>query len=221
MIFPALLGVVGVAVLMSLGIWQMQRMHWKDGILAEITGMIGADPVELAAGLTPEADKYRPVRVAGRFTGAFVEVLAGQVGASPGVRVIEAFAVAGQGGRRVLIDRGFLAEDLRGAARPARDAVVTGNLHWPEETDSFTPPPDPATGLWFVRNVPAMAATLGTEPTLIVARAPTGDGIVPAPVTTSGIPNNHWGYAITWFSLALVWAAMTGYLLVRIGRQTV
>ena len=189
LIFPILLGVVGVAVLCSLGIWQVQRMHWKAEVLSRITSMIGAEPVALMPIPDPEADKYRPVQVVGRFTGEFVEVLAGQVGASPGVRVIEAFEADG---RRVLVDRGFLPEDLRAVPRPPQDAVVVGNLHWPQEADSFTPPPDPNSGLWFVRDVPAIAATLETEPVLIVARAPTGDGIEAAPVTTSGIPNDHW-----------------------------
>ena len=66
-----------------------------------------------------------------------------------------------------------------------------------------------------------MAAKLNAEPTLIVAREPTGDGITPVPVNTSSIPNDHWGYAITWFSLALVWAVMTLVLVWRIRRQTV
>jgi surfeit locus 1 family protein len=69
--------------------------------------------------------------------------------------------------------------------------------------------------------VPAMAAKLGTEPLLIVARAPTGDAITPMPVDSSTIPNDHWGYAITWFLMAVVWAVMTGYLLLRIKRRTV
>jgi surfeit locus 1 family protein len=55
---------------------------------------------------------------------------------------------------------------------------------------------------------------------IIVARTDTGDGIEPIPVDTSSIPNDHWGYAITWFSLALVWAMMTGALIWRITRKT-
>jgi surfeit locus 1 family protein len=40
---------------------------------------------------------------------------------------------------------------------------VTGNLHWPDEVDSFTPARSwPA--IWFARDVPAMAAALGSEP---------------------------------------------------------
>ncbi|EKD61566.1 MAG: hypothetical protein ACD_54C00187G0001 [uncultured bacterium] len=65
-----------------------------------------------------------------------------------------------------------------------------------------------------------MAALLKTEPTFIVAREPTGDGIEAMPVDTSSIPNDHWGYAITWFLLAAVWAVMTVALVWRIRRQT-
>lgn len=219
MIFPILMGIVGCAVLVSLGLWQVQRMEWKAGILAEIDAMIVAAPVPLMAAPDPAQDKYRPVHVAGRFTGEFVEVLSGQKGASPGVRIIEAFEA--EGGRRILIDRGFLEEDLRATPRPAAQAEVVGNLHWPIDANAYTPPPDPRTGLWFARDVPAIAAKLGTEPTLIVARKPTGDAITPMPVDSASIPNDHWGYAITWFLLAVVWAVMTGYLLWRIRRRTV
>lgn len=219
MIFPILMGVVGCAVLVVLGVWQVQRMHWKAGVLAEISAMIGADPVALPAMPTEKADKYRPVVVDGRFTGEFVEVLAGEGRSIPGVRIIEAFEMVD--GRRILIDRGYLEQDARGVPRPPHAAHVVGNLHWPQDSDSFTPPPDPKTGLWYARDLPAMAAKLGTEPVLLVAGEATGDGIEPVPVDTSNIPNDHWGYAIQWFSLAVVWAGMTLYLLWRIRQRTV
>lgn len=218
MIFPILFGVVGCAVLISLGVWQVQRMEWKAALLAEINEKIGADPVALMAVPDALTDKYRPVFVEGSFTGKFVEVLAGQVGTSPGVEIIEAFET--NEGRRILIDRGFLLESDRTVPRPAHSGRVVGDLHWPMEADSYTPPPDPKTGLWFARDVPAMARSLNTEATFIVAREPTGDAITPVPVDTSSIPNDHWGYAITWFLLAVVWAVMTGYLLWRIWRRT-
>ena len=95
MIFPVLLGLVGCGVLLSLGVWQLHRMEWKAAILAEMDARIGGTPSALPATLDPVADKFRPVTTEGRFTGAFVEVLAGQKGASPGVRIIEAFDTAG------------------------------------------------------------------------------------------------------------------------------
>ena len=219
MIFPILMGIVGCAILISLGIWQLNRMEWKEGVLARIEARIHGAPEALPAKPTEADDEYRTVTVLGAFTGQFIELLAGQKGTSPGVRIIEAFATTD--GRRILIDRGFLEDAARATPRTAGATEVTGNLLWPDDTDSFTPPPDPKSGLWFARDLPAMAAKLETETTLIVASRPTGDGIEPVPVDTSSIPNDHWGYAIQWFGLAAVWGVMTLYLLWRIRQRTV
>ena len=218
LIFPVLMGVVGLAVLCSLGVWQMQRMEWKRGYLAEIESRIAAPPVALPVTPDPEADRYRPVFAEGSFTGEGLEVLSSTKLGGVGVRVIGVFQTAG---RRVLVDRGYLPEEARKAVRSVTLARVEGNLQWPQDSDQFTPPPDAKTGLWYARDVVAMAAALDTEPLLIVARAPTGDGIDPMPVDTGGIPNDHWGYAITWFLLAVVWAGMTVGLLWRMRRKAV
>lgn len=219
MIFPFLLGLVGCATLIGLGVWQLQRMEWKAGVLAEIDSKIAAAPVALPPAPIPPEEKYLPVQITGAFTGDFLEVLSGQKGGSPGVRIIEAFATTD--GRRILIDRGFLEEVARATPRHAGATTVVGNLHWPQDTDSFTPPPDEKSGMWFARDAVAMAAKLNTEPTFIVAREPTGDAITPMPVDSSSIPNDHWGYAITWFLLAATWAGMTGLLVWRIRQRTV
>lgn len=217
-IFPVLLGVVGVAILMRLGFWQLDRLKEKEEYLAEVAARISNAPIPLPSVPEEDRDKFQAVYAEGRFTGEYLEVLAGQKGASPGVMVIEAFALPD--GRRIMVQRGFVEEEARKVPRAPHQAKVEGNLHWPDDTNSFTPPPDAKTGLWFARDVPAMAARLKTEPTLIVASQPTGDGIEPMPVDTSGIPNDHWGYAIQWFLLAATWAGMTLFLLWRIrGRK--
>ena len=214
-------GLAGAAVLIGLGIWQMQRLAWKEAILAEISAKIGADPVALppAPVTETEALRYLPVTVSGRFTGEALRVLVSRKEVGPGVRVIEVLALAD--GRRVMVDRGFLPDARKDEALTAGEVTVTGNLHWPSEVDGFTPPPDPKAGLWFARDVPAMAAALQAEPVLVVAKSDTGDGIEPMPADTSGIPNDHFGYAIQWFGLAAVWLGMTVYLLWRIRRRTV
>lgn len=218
-VFPVLMGVVGVAILVSLGFWQLGRMEEKRVYLDEIEARIGNAPIPLPAVPEEGPHKFQSVTAQGRFTGDYLEVLAGRKGASPGVLVIEAFALPD--GRRILVQRGFIEEEARSVPREPREALVAGNLHWPDDTNSSTPPPDEETGLWFARDVPAMAEKLQTEPTLIVAREPTGDGITPMPVDTSGIPNDHWGYAIQWFLLAATWAGMTVFLLWRIRTRKV
>ena len=214
MIGPILFGVIGVAILVGLGIWQLQRLAVKEAKLAQIAAMLGAEPVALPEAVTVAGDRYRGVRVAGRFTGEVLFKLDSLRDGGPGKRVIAVFEVAG--GRRLLVDRGILP-DGRKAPLLAHVAVVVGNLDWPQEADSYTPPPEG--DLWFARDVAGMAAVLGAEPVMVVAQEPTGDGIVPVPVDTATIPNDHWNYAMTWFSLALAWLGMTAALLWRIRRR--
>ncbi len=76
--------------------------------------------------------------------------------------------------------------------------------------------------LWFSRDIASLSAELGTNPVLVVARETSFDDtpISPLPVDTAGIPNDHLQYAITWYSLAVVWLGMTMLLLWRIRQKT-
>ena len=102
------------------------------------------------------------------------------------------------------------------------DASVIANFRTVDEKDGFTPDPDLTANFWFARDVPALADALGTEPVLLILRQTSEPNppVRPWPVDTSGIPNDHLQYAVTWFLLALVWAGMTLYLLWRIRQRT-
>lgn len=221
-LFALVIGLGGTAILISLGLWQVRRLEWKADIIAGIEARLATDPVNLATLDTPDPDRhaYQAVTLAGTTTGSEVLVLSGVKGQGAGYRVISAFET--DAGRRILLDRGFVPEDGRRAERPATPLAVTGNLMWPADADSFTPPPDREEGLWFARDVATMAEALGTEPLLVVLREAEGalQGVQPQPVGTQGIPNDHFGYAVTWFSLAAVWAGMTAFFLWRIRRRT-
>jgi surfeit locus 1 family protein len=221
MIFPLLLGIAGTAVLIALGVWQLQRLAWKEGIIAEIEGRIGAAPVAVPADPQPDRDRYLPVTARGDFTGNDLHVLVSTRDQGAGHRIISTFVL--DDGRRVMVDEGYVRRGGNLHPGPAEGVTVAGNLHWPDEVDGWTPEPDLSEGLFFARDVPAMAAALETEPVLIVARTIEGTGARASamPVTAEGIPNDHLGYAIQWFGLAAVWAGMTGFLLWRIRQRQV
>jgi surfeit locus 1 family protein len=214
-LFPLVAGLGGAAILVSLGIWQLQRLEWKQGVLAEIEARIAADPVAVPSNPDPQADRYLPVRATGTTGDRELHVLVSDRTLGAGFRIVTAFET--ETGRRLLLDRGFVPDEAKDAPRPPTKLIVIGNLHWPDERDRFTPADDVAGNWWFARDVGRMAAALDTEPALIVARAtePPQEGIRPMPVGTEGIPNNHLGYAVQWFGLAAVWLGMTALFIRR------
>ncbi|GGH32192.1 surfeit locus 1 family protein [Cribrihabitans marinus] len=212
LLFVLTFGLVGLAVLLGLGIWQVQRLAWKEALLAEIDARIAAAPVALPVDPDPDTDRYLPVRAEGTFDRGEVHVLVSVKRVGPGYRIIAPFRT---GGRRILVDRGFVPTEAKDAPRATGPIQVTGNLHWPDEIDGYTPEPDKDGNIWFARDVPALAEALDTEPVLLIARTPTDPDVTPLPVDSAGIPNDHLHYAITWFGLAAVWAAMTVYFLRR------
>ena len=212
-LFLLIFGIVGVGILVSLGNWQVRRLAWKQGVLAEIEARIAAEPVALPAEPDPERDRYLAVRVTGTMAPQELHVLVSTRDYGAGYRIISPFVT--EDGRRIMIDRGFVPTAAKDQPRQTGAMEVTGNLHWPEEIDSFTPDPEPAQNIWFAREVPVLAEALDTEPVLLIARSQTDPKVLPLPVDTAGIPNDHLQYAVTWYGLALVWALMTFYFLWR------
>jgi len=212
-LFLLLIGLAGAAVLVALGNWQIRRLAWKQDVLAEISARIDEAPVPLPAHPDPERDRYLAVEVQGTMEPGEIDVLVSTKALGAGYRVIAPFVT--DTGRRILIDRGFIPASDKGASRGAGPMSVTGNLHWPDEIDSFTPGPDLAANIWFARDVPSLAKELRTEPVLLVSRSENDPAITPLPVSTEGIPNDHLQYAVTWYGLALIWAVMTLYFLWR------
>lgn len=215
LILPLVFGIVGTAILVSLGNWQMRRMAEKEAFLAAIDARIGDAPVAIPASPDPVGDKFLAARVTGRLTQEELHFLVSVKKVGAGYRIVSAFET--DEGRRVMVDRGFVPTPDKEAPRHVGPATVTGNLHWPDERDSYTPENDVAGNIWFAREVPQMAEALGTEPILIIARevSENDPGVTPLPLDSSGIPNDHLEYVVTWYGLAIVWVAMTLYYLRR------
>ncbi len=215
-LFPILLGMGGMVILCSLGTWQVQRLEWKQGIIATINERIWDTPVEIPLSPRSTRDNYLSVMAMGDILAGELFVLLSRDGFGPGFRIITPFEVKGQ---KILLDRGFIPESQRPHQRKMGSVEVIGNLHWPDETDVlFTPQPEG--DLWFAREVEAMARHFNTDPVLLVARqeVPGDPAIIPWPIDSNGIPNNHLNYAITWFLLAMVWLGMTAMWIWRINR---
>jgi len=205
---PALVGVAGVAILASLGVWQLQRLEWKEALIARLESRLAADPAPLPADPDPDDDAFLRVRIEGRLGEGAAYRLTTRRPWGPGFQVIAPVETAE--GRRVLADLGYVPEAAKGEALPAEGAPVslTGALFWPEDAGD-APPPDRERNIWFARDPARMSRALGTEPLLVVAdRHSLGERPIAEPLGAD-LPNNHLNYAITWFSLGAVWAIMS------------
>ncbi|MEM8792832.1 MAG: SURF1 family protein [Pseudomonadota bacterium] len=208
---PIIIGIFACSVLSGLGLWQLQRLSWKEGLLSQISARLSTEPVAFPEQPAEEDDQFLQVLLDGRMKSDELHVLTSRRPYGPGFKVISAFELSD--GRRILVDRGFVPEQLKDPSSrrfnlPA-GMEVSGTLFWPNETDSFTPEPDMENNIWFARDLDLMAQTLGTRPLLVSLSAPaTGEWPIPAPVAHN-VPNNHLSYAVTWFALSTIWAGMT------------
>lgn len=215
LIFPLAVGFFGAAILFWLGTWQVERLAWKKDILAAIETRMSSEPVLLPAEPKFADHQYLAVEVSGEYGTTEVPILAStkQVGAI--FRIVAPFRTTD--GRHILVDRGYVLDELKDSPRAIGAATLTGNLLWPDEIDKYTPKPDLKANIWFARDIPALAEHLNTEPVLLVVRnsSQTDNGLTPLPVDTSGIPNDHFEYAVTWYGLCIVWLMMSGLLVWR------
>lgn len=206
--------IAGTAVLLLLGNWQLDRLAWKQTVLDQIDQRIAAPAMLVPQKPRPSEDTYLPVRAEGRLGQDYIRVLVSQKRIGAGYRVISVFKT---GGRRILVDRGFIDLSKSPDAQADQAVVVQGNLHWPDEVDGFTPTPDLEKNIWFARDVRALSEALKTQPILIVASqiSPPNQNIEPLQIDSSVIPNDHLQYAVTWFSLAAIWIMMSSAFLWR------
>lgn len=206
-----------VAVLIGLGVWQLQRRVEKHALIAMLDQRLAAAPVPLPAladwpSLTPARDEFRRVRFSAAFAArpeAHVFSSGSGVRAditSPGVWVFAPARVQGSG--IVVVNRGFAPEGQfeRIAPPPSGEVVLTGYLRFPETPRLWTPQADRAKRLWFLRDPQAMAQALdwgGVAPFYIDLETPAPTGGVPKPGPLEvHLKDDHMQYAITWFGLA-------------------
>lgn len=206
------------AVLIGLGTWQMARRAEKHALIARVEAQRAAPPVELPARIDdPAALDQRRVTVHGRYLhGRELRLINRVRNGVAGIHVIT--PLVRDDGPTVLIDRGWAPatwgrDDSRLTSLPSGRVRITGIARVPPPPGAFTPANDPAKGVWFFVDLPAMAAARNLEtfaPVLVVAETD-ADGHWDVPKPEGGSPeikDNHLHYALTWYSLALALAAV-------------
>jgi surfeit locus 1 family protein len=226
LLYPTLWLVPALALMVGLGVWQIERLHWKAALIASVESGMRAAPVPLAEALRrpPEEAEWHHVTVSGRFQHDKENYLfaQGPMGAV-GVQVIT--PLVQDNGEAVLVSRGWVPQALqdpmtREAGQIEGPVTMTGVLRVSQEPGPFTP--DSARRLWFVKDVRAIAKAQGvtiTAPIVIEADATPNPGGWPlGGQTRVDFPNDHLQYALTWFGLALTLIGVYLVYHVRQGR---
>jgi surfeit locus 1 family protein len=211
------LALAALAVLIGLGVWQVKRLHWKEGLIAAIDARTKAQPINLdqAIALAREGrdPSYYRVRIEGQFDNTKERYLFSQAisDGTPGWHVITPFTTTQ--GELVLVDRGFVPDNLKDPSKRASGEIegtttVTGLVRAADTQGLFTPNNEPEANRWFWRDLDGVVHSMYPTATLDAAffleaeKSDLPGGWPEGGQTWLSLPNNHLQYAITWFGLA-------------------
>ncbi|MDE2154595.1 MAG: SURF1 family protein [Xanthomonadaceae bacterium] len=214
-------------VFILLGNWQVRRLHWKLDLIRDVAARVHAPPVaapgpaqwpQIARG----RQQYLHVRLHGRFLEGAPTLVHGTSRLGYGFWVIAPLRT--DRGFTVLVNRGYIPATLPGTpayaklAPPTGETSLSGLLRFPEPGGGFLRPNQPARGQWYSRDTAAIASARGLPPVQVAPyfidadAAPAGSSTWPrAGLTVTHFPNNHLGYLITWYLMALMVAAAAFY----------
>ena len=202
-------------VLLGLGTWQMQRLSWKEALIAEREAAQDLPAAALPAGID-DAEVARPfdfrtVTVTGTFRHDLEQLFGARARANVfGHHLLT--PLVRDTGPAVLIDRGWVpADKAHPATRPEGqiDGEITlrgiARYRGDDRPGMFTPENEPAARQWYHYDLDSMAEGLGIELAPIVIEA--DDSANPGGLPIGGrtnvtLVNNHLHYAITWYGLA-------------------
>lgn len=217
MLWPTVFTVFGLAVLIGLGTWQIDRLHWKLDLVATINARmsepaIAAPSQDEWSGLDLKALEYHHLSLTGRYLNdrELYYFTQDNEGAA-GYDIITPFMLADDS--IILIDRGFVPIELKDPATRALgqidgETTLTGVARAPQPRGIFSAPDDVAGNIWFTRDPTTMAAALKLSPVApFYVEADKASNIGGYPIggrTQVNIRNQHFEYALTWYGLALV-----------------
>lgn len=224
----------GTAVLVGLGTWQVQRLAWKEAMIARVETNLAGEPVSLArieAMLARGEDiEYRPVRLAGRFLHADEQYYFATLNGRTGRFVYT--PLQRDDGTVVWINRGFVPQERTDPATRADGQIegvvtLTGLARSAPEgpPNSLTPDNDVAANIYYWKSLPQMTAAAHLDAARVLpffvdaglpgARPPAGAALPVPGITRIAFPNSHLQYAVTWYGLAVTLVLIGGLFLWR------
>ncbi|MGE0283447.1 MAG: SURF1 family protein [Rhizobiaceae bacterium] len=227
-------GVLAFIVLIGLGTWQIQRLHWKEALLATIAERMAAPPLSVAdieqkvlANTLQDVDYYA-VTATGLFRHESERHFFATWKGETGYYVYTPLQLVD--GRFVFINRGFVPYELKDPAKRLQGQIAAGPVTinglsrnvLTEKPSFVVPDNDPAKNIFHWKDIRAMTASAGLPADAVVLpffidadATPNPGGLPIGGVTMIDLPNNHLQYALTWYGLAAALVAVLGLWLRR------
>lgn len=214
---PLVMTLGAVGLMLALGTWQLQRLSWKEALIARIETANRAEPLtKLPKGAEAIREKqfYR-LRLEGEYLPeAEFHLAARYFHSQLGYAVLTPFAL--EDGRTVLVNRGWIPtrskEDSSAFAAPQGQQAIEGIIRTSDERNPFTPENQPEKNIWFGRDVAQIAdhSKLDLEPLTLDLIGEQNPKQLPVPSDGAiALRNDHLNYAITWFALGLGFAVIS------------
>lgn len=214
-LWPTLFTIPALALLIGLGTWQIQRLHWKLDLIAKRSAALAAAPVAAPeSGAEAEALDFNHVTVRGTFDHAKeLYIAATDEHGLTGWQVVTPLTL--EDGRIVLVNRGFVPEaqrppETRAAGQVAGEVTIEGILRIPHKPSGWLVPGNgPRQNYWLYVDIPAMAEADGLDQGKLLpysvdaGKAPNPGGVPRGGQTPIELPNDHLQYAITWYGFAV------------------
>lgn len=213
----ALILLMALAILLALGTWQVERLHWKEGLLADIAERQSAPPVPLSAIETMAASggdiEYRVVTATGHYLNDKERYFFTTHEGDAGYHVYTPLQLAD--GRYLFVNRGFVpdvdkAPEKRMQGQLTGEQTVTGLARAKlAGQPSGIPDNDLVKDIFYWKDLDAMAASDGLPKDKVLpffvdaGKAQNPGGLPIGGVTIVDLPNSHLQYAITWYGLAV------------------
>ena len=209
LVAPGIAAFVLFWLLIALGVWQLHRLKWKEGILAAIHQAQISAPIPLPAHPNP----FEKVAVVGIWIPGKAALYGDEVhdtprGPVPGGELI--MPLRQTDGQVVLVDLGWVPQQHPVAlTEPPGLIEAVGYVRAKAAPGWFAGTDDPGQGLYYTLNPQKIGAGMGLNaaPYMLIAMGelPPPGSMAPQPAQSLPTPpNNHYEYALTWFGFALV-----------------
>lgn len=210
---------IGVAILLSLGVWQIQRLAWKNELIAQMEEIYAQKQAKPLTKDTATLGNYVKAQ------GIFLNHLSKRIESKTNDGQIGEYLITPFVSEDLFlfVNRGWVSKDFALPETKQSLATLEGFLLEAKKSNSFIPNNDLENDSWYWISIDDLEQATGGEssiPYVLWAKqaSPKVEGIIPQ-ASRPEIRNDHLQYAFFWFAMATVLILIYGFMLSAIMKK--